>query len=55
MHFNSLFLVQWMEQGGWRAWPGPSPDLNPIDFYLGGHWWSTVHSAKFCDVWDLQQ
>jgi hypothetical protein len=48
--FNSVFLAQWIEQGGWTAWPTPSPDLNPINLYLGGCLWSTVYSAKFCDV-----
>jgi endonuclease YncB( thermonuclease family) len=53
--FNSVFLAQWMIQDGWTAWSAPYPDLNPIDFYLGGRLWSTVYSVEFCDMWDLQQ
>jgi len=48
--FNSVFLAQWMEQVGWTAWPAPSLELNPIDFYVGRHLWSTVYSAEFCDM-----
>jgi hypothetical protein len=33
---NSLtFPEQWIEQGGPTAWSPSSPDLNPIDCYLG--------------------
>jgi hypothetical protein len=52
---NSECVSGTVEQGGWRAWPVPFTDLNPIDFYLGGHLWSTVYSAEVCDMWDLQQ
>lgn len=60
-HFFFLILsAACVWHNGWNrvkraAWPAPSPDLNPIDFYLGGHLWSTVYSAEFCDMWDLKQ
>jgi hypothetical protein len=48
-----VFLEQWIEQDGPTALPAPSPDLNPLDFYLWGHLKSTVYAALVCYVQDF--
>jgi hypothetical protein len=47
---NSVFLAQWMGQGGPTAWPAHSPDLN-----CGGYPQSAVFAAELDDVQNLQQ
>jgi len=33
-YLNTLFLEQWIAQGGTTTWPARSPDLNPLYSYL---------------------
>jgi hypothetical protein len=33
--------------GGPTAWPPPSPDFNPLDFYLWGHVKTLVYASPF--------
>jgi hypothetical protein len=52
---NSVFPEHWTGRGGPKAWPAPSSDLNPLDFYLWEHLKSTVYATEVCDAQDLQQ
>lgn len=51
----NVFLEQWIRQGGPTVWPGPSHDLNHLDFYHWGHPKSTVYVPEVSDVQELQQ
>jgi hypothetical protein len=31
---SNTYHDRWIGRGGPTAWPPPSPDLNPLDFYL---------------------
>ena len=50
-----MFPEQWIEQDGPTAMRAPSPDLNPLEFYLWGHLNSTVYAALVSYVQDLLQ
>jgi hypothetical protein len=51
----NVFLEQWIRQGGPTVWPGPSHDLNHLDFYRWGHPKSIVYVPEVSDVQELQQ
>jgi hypothetical protein len=34
---NRMYPNRWIGRGGPRHWPGRSPDLNPLDFFLWGY------------------
>ncbi|KAJ4442906.1 hypothetical protein ANN_04500 [Periplaneta americana] len=44
-YLDRRFPDRWIGRGGPIAWPPRSPDLNPLDFYLGGHLKSLVYSS----------
>jgi len=44
----------WIGRGDPTAWPAPSPDLNPLAFYVWGHLKSTVCVTQIGDGQDLQ-
>jgi hypothetical protein len=54
-HLNQTFDEQWMGRGGTVNWPSPSPDLNPLDFWLWGHRKTSVHAVPISDLEVLQQ
>ena len=47
---NSVFLAQWIGQGGPTAWPTHSPDFNP-----GGYPQSAIFATKLNVVQDWHQ
>jgi hypothetical protein len=51
---NNLFPEQWVGRGGPTAWPAPSSDFSPLDFYLWEHVKSTVYATVFSDFQGLQ-
>jgi hypothetical protein len=42
---NNTYHDRWIDRGGPTAWSPPSPDLNPVDFYLWGHLNTLVYAA----------
>jgi hypothetical protein len=48
--FLTVFLEQWIAQGGSTVWPAPSHDLNQLDFYHRGYPKSTVYVPEVSDV-----
>jgi hypothetical protein len=42
---NNMYHNRWIGKGGPTAWPPPSPDLNPLHFYLWGHLKTLVCAA----------
>ena len=41
-----IFSNRWLGRGGPIAWPPRSPDLTPMDYYLGGHMKTLVYETK---------
>lgn len=44
------FEQNWIGRGGSVPWPARSPDLNPIDFQVWGHFKYLVYSVPVHDV-----
>jgi hypothetical protein len=42
---SNTYHDRWIGIGGPTAWSPPSPDLNPLDFYLWGHLKTLVYAA----------
>jgi hypothetical protein len=42
---NNTYHDRWIGRGGPTAWPPPSPDLNPLHFYLWRHLKTLVYAA----------
>lgn len=42
-HLNDAFPNRWIGRGGVVHWPARSPDLNPLDFFLWGHYKAVVY------------
>ncbi|KAJ4442441.1 hypothetical protein ANN_04027 [Periplaneta americana] len=51
---RKTFVRLHYRRGGPIAWPPPSPDLNPLDFYLWGHLKSLVYSSPVPDLESLR-
>jgi hypothetical protein len=34
-YLNDVFPARWIGRGGSLFWPARSPDLNPLDFFVG--------------------
>jgi hypothetical protein len=54
-YLNDHFSRKWIGRNGSVAWPPSSPDLNPIDFHLGGHVKIEVYSTpvtNFEELWE---
>jgi len=45
-YLNESFPNRWLGCGGPVAWPPRSPDLTPLDYYLGGHMKTLVYETK---------
>jgi len=45
-HLNNTYGNRWIGRGGPVSWPPRSPDLNPLDFYLWGHFKSLVYDNQ---------
>ena len=40
---NEFYPNRWIGRGGAIRWPPRSPDLNPLDFFLWGHYKANVY------------
>lgn len=43
---NETFPERWIGRRGAIEWPPRSPDLTPLDFFLGGHLKDRVYKTK---------
>jgi hypothetical protein len=50
---NNHFLGKWIGRNGPVAWPPPSPNLNPVDFYIWGHVKNEAYSTPDTNVDEL--
>ena len=42
-YLDETFSNRWIGRGGWIRWPARSPDLNPLDFFLWGHFKAIIY------------
>ena len=54
-YLTATYHHRWVGRGGPVAWPPRSPDLNPLDFYLWGHFKSLVYHTEVQNHQDLLQ
>ncbi|CAH1114890.1 unnamed protein product [Psylliodes chrysocephalus] len=53
-YLNTVFPGQWIGRRGPVEWPGRSPDLTPLDFFLWGHLKSVVYRTPPQSIDDLR-
>jgi hypothetical protein len=53
-HLDEHFPNKWIGRGGPITWPPRSPDLNPIDFFVWGHYKELVYYKDYSTVEELR-
>ncbi|GBM16995.1 hypothetical protein AVEN_67192-1 [Araneus ventricosus] len=52
---DTTFPQRWIGRGAVMAWPPPSPDITPLNFYLWGYAKQHVYSERINDINHLKQ